>query len=575
MSRLNSVGEINWRKGTLRPYESAISVGAKYCFLNKVKPIEFSRLLNDLIEVNNSSDFVFTFDNPNLSPEKISKVFGEPIGMTKQLSLLSVFELENLNKISYFSESVRNLRYCKKCLNEGYHSTLHQLPWLTKCFIHTTHLENLTTISKSLPILQKDLRILKDLFNVWFVNQDFWPSCKSESWELINTKIVASKANKLLTELYTIENQLNIIGPIIIIGKNPYSNINVSINSMPLRHSSLNKLNSAGHLSFIDQINFKCSTEESELIRQLTPGKVLSLMQARQIYCDVKEINPKWKVILKNLKSNLFEDHSECLTFYKKSFTELETIRVKYYPLVLPPYNMNRFDMVPCKRISTLKLAESLFEYETKSLVCNNWVDELKRILNDYGNGHNLLNDCINQNLIIEWEGKITRNQHEFLKSYEAGYILGENITNMIKQVNIYVPSGNLIPIIDELLLAYVHSWIMALYDVETQSERLKGERSYNDEIFNTKIIKLSPSILIAKALNGIQLFIGSKVKNIIPNFKLEIDKKNHHNVVRAKSKQLSKIFDYSLAKSLQDYDQDLRFNSERLSLIRRGLISR
>ncbi|MDI1309326.1 MAG: hypothetical protein PSV17_07820 [Methylotenera sp.] len=573
MSRLHSIGEVNWKSGSLRPFESAGSVGAKYCYLNKVKPIEFGKLIEDLVDGDFSSDFNFTFDNPKLKPEKISKIFGEPLGIAKQLSLLKFLDLRNLNKCDLFNQFEKNLRFCPECLNHGYHSPLHQLNWLTKCFIHNSALQIKTTRSKYVRNLNDDSVLLTDLYELWFENQDFWKTSKNKQWKLLDCKNVSTKSYSLLSELKKIENRFEILEPFTVVGANRFSNLNLNFHSLPMKDSSLECLYSPGHFGSIKPYYFKSNKEETELISKFGADRIVSLIQARQIYCEAEEVYPQWKLILEELKSNLLQNHFECLAVYKKSFIALETLRVKHNPLVRPPYNMDRFDMVPCKRIGTLKLSQLLFEFESKNLLGECLVETLDSNLNDFGRDNNFVEKCNQHQLISKWCGKFVRNQHEFLKSYEPGHILGDEIPYGIKQVRIFVPMGSLIPIIDELLLMFVYSWAWALYELEIHADKINYYQVDIEQEFKSKVIKLSPSFLISTIPTGIQILIGTKVESCLPNFTLGIESKNHNIEVLNKAKKLTKIYDFALAKSLEDYDRARRAEAGKYELIRLKLI--
>lgn len=126
------MGRINRRHGCTSEFESWWSICQKLAYLNKVKFSEFIssvQLEEDTYTKNKifRADFISSID-----VQKFAVLLGEPV---------SHFEYSNLapyvpNELDEISSCEGNFRYCPQCLEYGFHSPVHQLPWFEKCLIH-------------------------------------------------------------------------------------------------------------------------------------------------------------------------------------------------------------------------------------------------------------------------------------------------------------------------------------------------------------------------------------------------------------------------------------------------------
>lgn len=120
---------INWWSEALRPYESLYSFAARFCVLNKidVKPFEayFDLDVGRHDQLSGSQlDRVASILNAQRT--LVATVFGSA-GST-----FSAVDTERLVR----QDKTHSVRYCPRCVELGYHSRLHEVPWLERCLLH-------------------------------------------------------------------------------------------------------------------------------------------------------------------------------------------------------------------------------------------------------------------------------------------------------------------------------------------------------------------------------------------------------------------------------------------------------
>ncbi len=130
---------ISWFPGQLLPYESVVSFVSRFCQLNGVSP---SRCLQ-----------YFRFDNREIDrlplslPHmlRIAEQLGEPLEIVKtvfapplQSNHLGVHENTDSRDSGL---SFTGISWCARCLQKGFHSSLHQENWIVRCPMHSTDLD--------------------------------------------------------------------------------------------------------------------------------------------------------------------------------------------------------------------------------------------------------------------------------------------------------------------------------------------------------------------------------------------------------------------------------------------------
>jgi hypothetical protein len=116
----------NWRHGCVSPYESIWSIAQKFTFLNRTGFRQFSAFVGGAGASRGSPRTL-----EGIPVERVRDALGLesvcfaacPVNMLMPLPLRAL-------------PIRRVLRLCPDCAQRGYHSAIHQLPWLTRCPIH-------------------------------------------------------------------------------------------------------------------------------------------------------------------------------------------------------------------------------------------------------------------------------------------------------------------------------------------------------------------------------------------------------------------------------------------------------
>lgn len=214
------LNEINWRSGTLRRYESLSCIGAKFCYLNRVEPIEFLRFLATYLRPPPSpifqdhqenqqakwiAKFIHATHNPH--PTSVFSVLGLPrfrltafaraLGehtrllthsnyqrMLPQSIVQGVCDVDPLHLIAA-------VRYCPDCLAAGYHGTFHQLPWFDRCLLHGSPIIDIARSAQhnhrpccgEFKLPEGDGDLVSDLYRLMFGAQSPWNFSSPQAWE--------------------------------------------------------------------------------------------------------------------------------------------------------------------------------------------------------------------------------------------------------------------------------------------------------------------------------------------------------------------------------------------------------
>lgn len=132
---------INWWPGALRPFESALSFASRFCELNAISLAQYELFFG--IDANSAGKLA-THDIQRIASlldedeELVQSVFCQPISVS--------------DCVEHRSPQLRNrlgdIQYCPKCIELGYHSYVHEMPWLAKC---PFHLVSLHTAQPAIP----------------------------------------------------------------------------------------------------------------------------------------------------------------------------------------------------------------------------------------------------------------------------------------------------------------------------------------------------------------------------------------------------------------------------------------
>lgn len=132
--------KINWRRGSLRRYQSISSFAATFCALNGLSERQFVTFWDYKFRG-------FTSDE-KAHQKKIAHFLDEPIAIVK-----TVFSEKTCPvpfKLDHKGRVVRDdtIRICVDCLAGGLHASFHDDFWLKRCLIHNTQLTDVSSKSE-------------------------------------------------------------------------------------------------------------------------------------------------------------------------------------------------------------------------------------------------------------------------------------------------------------------------------------------------------------------------------------------------------------------------------------------
>lgn len=116
---------LNWWPGNLRPYESASSFIARFGELNGISGKECRAFLAG-----------FGVDTRDVAFPRLAEMLNEPSSVVTTVfgPLISLADCAEYRLPPL--QNSQSLRYCPVCATSGYHSYLHEIPWLAKCPFH-------------------------------------------------------------------------------------------------------------------------------------------------------------------------------------------------------------------------------------------------------------------------------------------------------------------------------------------------------------------------------------------------------------------------------------------------------
>ena len=122
----------NWWPGNLRKHESRLCFSTRFCILNSIRIRRLSAFLEADVE-----------DGIPLSLCALKRL--KFLLNEQELIIHSVFspKIEQLKllRISSSRRPSSAIRYCDTCAAQGFHSYLHEIPWISSCPFHLTELK--------------------------------------------------------------------------------------------------------------------------------------------------------------------------------------------------------------------------------------------------------------------------------------------------------------------------------------------------------------------------------------------------------------------------------------------------
>lgn len=133
--------QINWGRGRLAAFSSQSSFIAQFCALNDLKLHVLEEFFSDYFGCDKGWWRVFTSEHFT----RLAHLLDEPCAKVNTLAAAS-FTLPACfgDFTCEFSEIKHNkyVSYCPECLSRGYHGAFHEVPWLYKCLVLLTLVEN-------------------------------------------------------------------------------------------------------------------------------------------------------------------------------------------------------------------------------------------------------------------------------------------------------------------------------------------------------------------------------------------------------------------------------------------------
>lgn len=172
------LARINWWPGALRPYESPLSFCARFCELNGISLATYARFFghNILREGELNSDEL----------DRIASLLDEDLELVR--TVFNYFVDFGDAGEHYSSESSwvapRISKYCPRCIELGYYSYIHELPWLIKC---PFHLDSLVDIPPKLHYTESQrLSDVNTLTQLLIHHCRTWPRASESDFEISN-----------------------------------------------------------------------------------------------------------------------------------------------------------------------------------------------------------------------------------------------------------------------------------------------------------------------------------------------------------------------------------------------------
>ncbi len=166
---MHSKARLAWVPRVTRPYESAASFIAKLAFLSTAPNNGF--LLRTCQEIGAKDVKGPIFDSSHFKAAKFMELTGEQLRRVHLLSMKNLqFPSKILNIDGINSPVFDRLTICEKCFSEGYHSYLHQLSWLDRCFVHGNPLLHVRRFKAK----DTELELAGVIHNEWFRVDGLW-----------------------------------------------------------------------------------------------------------------------------------------------------------------------------------------------------------------------------------------------------------------------------------------------------------------------------------------------------------------------------------------------------------------
>lgn len=197
---------INWRRGTLWPYESMAGIGAKFCFVNKVSPRIFREYLKAFNLKFASAEFLFLMDQSQTNLVRFARDLGEPLNKVRELraaQFLPPIDYFNVEPSRYCSGHTKrgvpdqwhlNVSYCPVCIKSGFHASFHQINLFSRCLLHGDELKSFEKKRDFWNYSSPVEKFIADVYVLLFGGESGWNFHQPDEWlphaEVEHLKIV-------------------------------------------------------------------------------------------------------------------------------------------------------------------------------------------------------------------------------------------------------------------------------------------------------------------------------------------------------------------------------------------------
>ncbi|MYN16790.1 hypothetical protein GTP81_08495 [Rugamonas sp. FT107W] len=124
----------NWGHGRLRPLESLANFSAAFCKLNGTSYAKFAKFIKNYLGIQEWPPA--SLDAAGV--RKLCVLLDEPEDVIG--SVIPPFAWQSshpiLSALQAAATHTADLYFCSECVAEGYHSALHEVPWMRSCAIH-------------------------------------------------------------------------------------------------------------------------------------------------------------------------------------------------------------------------------------------------------------------------------------------------------------------------------------------------------------------------------------------------------------------------------------------------------
>lgn len=294
------------------------SIGAKYCYLNRVSPIIFGKIIQEYLPPIDVSRFAITVDVPGFKLDVFARLIGENVKVLRSQSSNDLVPGPLLAAAAEESEpSFESLQCCQACLACGFHSVLHQLPWIRRCFIHDTPLVSAELRSCSLGKgLPRDIRFVTGLFDLWFGRNSPWPEAKLPQWNIpsstVDRKRIAEMQrafHHMETALRELENEHHHIP--IFIARPGGNRLRVLARILNCDRSKWEEYAGTEH-GLQRHVLINCTESQAEFVLAHNDYWLQEIQEARRYECKMGLEQPRWVIELEELIHRMSVHHRDC-----------------------------------------------------------------------------------------------------------------------------------------------------------------------------------------------------------------------------------------------------------------------